>query len=56
MYDSGKLSIIGSEFKNLYEKFTFLCDLNEVKLDNEENIKALLMKGFKIITKNDATT
>lgn len=40
--------------KTLYEKFCYLNQVRERKLDDEENIRLLKKRGFKIVVKQDA--
>ncbi|EWS74829.1 phage head-tail adaptor family protein, putative (macronuclear) [Tetrahymena thermophila SB210] len=49
-----KDSIVGSELKGLYEKYCYLNQVLERKLDEEESIIQLRKRGFKIMNKYDA--
>jgi len=40
--------------KQLYEKFCYLNEYLERKLDDEDNIKLLNMRGFKIVERENA--
>jgi len=40
--------------KQLYEKYCYLNEYLERKFDDEDNIKLLKMRGFKIVTREDA--
>ncbi|KAL4503518.1 hypothetical protein ABPG73_017261, partial [Tetrahymena malaccensis] len=51
-----KYQILGNEMKQLYEKFCYLNQYLERKLDDEQNLKYLTAKGFKIVSKIGAQT
>jgi len=42
--------------KQLYEKYCYLNEYLERKFDDDDNIKLLKMRGFKIVTREDAQT
>lgn len=46
-------SISGTEMKQLYEKYCFLNEYLERKIDDPDNIKLLKMRGFKISTREN---
>lgn len=46
--------IKGKEMKTLYEKYCYLNQMRERKIDDEDNIKLLKKRGFKIEEKKDA--
>jgi hypothetical protein len=43
--------IRGSELKTLYEKFCFFNGYLEKKLDDQENLKLLRKRGFRVEVK-----
>ncbi|KAL4461660.1 hypothetical protein ABPG72_009063, partial [Tetrahymena utriculariae] len=49
-----KDSIVGSELKGLYEKYCYLNQVLERKLDDEDSVIFLQKRGFKITNKYDA--
>ncbi|EWS74830.1 phage head-tail adaptor family protein, putative (macronuclear) [Tetrahymena thermophila SB210] len=49
-----KDSIVGSELKGLYEKYCYLNQVLERKLDDEDSVIYLQKRGFKIMNKYDA--
>ncbi|KAL4475110.1 hypothetical protein ABPG74_001806 [Tetrahymena malaccensis] len=49
-----KDSIVGSELKGLYEKYCYLNQVLERKLDDEDSVFQLQKRGFKIMNKYDA--
>ncbi|KAL4474821.1 hypothetical protein ABPG74_001517 [Tetrahymena malaccensis] len=51
-----KDQILGNEMKQLYEKFCYLNQYLERKFDDEENLKYLTDRGFKIVARFDAQT
>jgi len=54
LYNIEKDSISGKDMKQLYEKFCYLNEYLERKLDDEDNIKLLNMRGFKIVARENA--
>jgi len=50
LHNLEKDSILGRDLKQLYEKFCYANDYLERKLDDEDNIKLLTKRGFKIVT------
>ncbi|KAL4474825.1 hypothetical protein ABPG74_001521 [Tetrahymena malaccensis] len=51
-----KYQILGSQMKQLYEKFCYLNQYLERKLDDKQNLKYLTKRGFKIVSKIGAQT
>jgi hypothetical protein len=54
LHNLEKDSISGKDMKQLYEKFCYLNEYLERKLDDEDNIKLLNMRGFKIVARENA--
>jgi len=53
LHNLEKDSILGKDMKRLYEKFCYANQYIERKLDDEDNIKLLKNRGFKIITREN---